>query len=198
MRRPFAGGSPDKVLEEPEGAAVVHDPGLYVWDYRCPAKPGVPCVLGEKKGNDLDFYALDPVQGKGKHLGKVQVWRFLNWDVAPDGSRVALIGERGDEHYGKIEVLNLSDGTWREIPPEQGLGLLVLVAWAADGKGFFVNSWANNSSELAHVSFTGKVQLLLPKAGFHPMGKLLPSPDGKYLAYQGITTDSNVWMLENF
>jgi Tol biopolymer transport system component len=26
----------------------------------------------------------------------------------------------------------------------------------------------------------------------------LPSPDGKYLAYDGVTIDSNVWMLEGF
>jgi hypothetical protein len=30
------------------------------------------------------------------------------------------------------------------------------------------------------------------------VGKLLPSPDGKFLAYQAGTTDSNVWMLEGF
>ncbi|HEY6272978.1 MAG TPA: hypothetical protein VIX19_13430 [Terriglobales bacterium] len=68
MRRPLAGGPPGTVLEEPEGASVVHDPGLYVWDYKCPQKPYVLCVLGEEKGNDLDFYSLDPVQGKGSTL----------------------------------------------------------------------------------------------------------------------------------
>jgi hypothetical protein len=186
------------MLEEPEGASVVHDPGLYVWDYRCPPKPGVPCILGEKKGNDLDFYALDPVQGKGKHLGKIQVWRFMNWDVSPDGSRLALIGEREDKHYGKIEVLTFSDGTWEEISPERGLDLFMSIAWAADGKGFFVNSWENNSSDLVHITLAGKVEMLIRNGTRQYMGKLLPSPNGKYLAYQGDTTDSNVWMLEGF
>jgi len=26
----------------------------------------------------------------------------------------------------------------------------------------------------------------------------LPSPDGKYLAFQGQTWDSNVWLIDNF
>jgi hypothetical protein len=30
------------------------------------------------------------------------------------------------------------------------------------------------------------------------MQRPLPSPDGKYLAYEGITNDSNIWVLENF
>ena len=199
MRRPVAGGPPDRVLEEPAGASVLSDPGLYVWDYKCPQNPGAPCVLGEKKGNDLDFYALDPVQGKGKHLGKIQVWRWMNWDVSTDGSRLALIGQSGDKHYGKIEVLTFSDGTWQEISPERDLGLLMLIAWTAHGKGFFVSSWENNSSDLVHVTLAGKVEPLIRNGYRQPVvGNLLPSPDGKYLAYQGKTTDSDVWMLENF
>ncbi|HEY6272977.1 MAG TPA: hypothetical protein VIX19_13425 [Terriglobales bacterium] len=122
----------------------------------------------------------------------------MNWDVSPDGSRVALIGEREDQHYGKIEVLTFSDGTWREISPERPLGLLMFIAWAADGKGFFVNSWENNSSDLAHITLGGKVEMLMRNGTRQYMSKLLPSPDGKYVAYQGDATDSNVWMLENF
>jgi Tol biopolymer transport system component len=198
MRRPVAGGPPDRILEEPAGASVLQDLGLYVWDYKCPLRPGIPCVLGEKKGNELDFYSLDPLQGKGKHLGKTEVWRFMNWDVSPDGSRLALIGQRGDKHLGKIEVLTLSDSTWQEISPERGVGLLMLIAWTADGKGFFVNSWENNSSDLVHITLSGKVETLIHNGTRQYMDKLLPSPDGKYLAYQGDTTESNVWMLEGF
>ena len=197
MRRPVAGGPPDRVLEEPAGASVLLDHGLYVWDYKCPLKPGVPCLLGEKKGNKLFFYSLDPVQGKGKQLGETEVWwEHMDWDVSPDGSRLALIGQ--DKHYGKIDVLTFSDGTWHEISPERGLDLLGLIAWAADGKGFFVNSWENNSSDLVHITLAGKVEMLIRNGTRQYMGKLLPSPDGKFLSYQGDTADTNVWMLEGF
>ena len=55
-----------------------------------------------------------------------------------------------------------------------------------------------DSNLLYYVTLAGKVKPLLPK-GRHPwMIGPLPSPDGKYLAFQAQTRDSNVWMLENF
>ena len=48
------------------------------------------------------------------------------------------------------------------------------------------------------MSPSGKVEPLIRTGYRQGIGKLLPSPDGKYLAYQGGTTDSNVWMLEGF
>jgi WD40 repeat protein len=137
MRRPVAGGSPDLVLQEPGSALELLDYRFYVWDYKCPLRPGSPCVLGEKNGNDLDFYSLDPVRGKGKQLGKAEV-RFqeccMDWDVSPDGSRLALIGT--EKHHGRIEVLTFSDSASQEISPEREFGYPELVAWAADGKGY--------------------------------------------------------------
>ena len=194
MRRPVAGGSPEMVLQEPGGDTQ----GIYVWEYKCPLRPGSPCVLGEKNGNDLNFYSFDPVRGKGKQLAKAVVRPFFgwDWDVSPDGSRLALIGLAG--HDFRIDLLNFSDSTWHETPLERPLGLLGSIAWAADGKGFFVTSWQNNSNDLLHVTLAGKIEPLIRNGYRQGIGKLLPSPDGKYLAYQGGTTDSNVWMLENF
>jgi eukaryotic-like serine/threonine-protein kinase len=204
MRRPAAGGSPDMVLQEPGALGrgrVGDDPnsqGLYVWNYKCPLRPGPPCVLGEKNGNDLNFYSLDPVRGKGKQLAEAVVRPFFgwDWDVSPDGSRLALIGLAG--HDFRIDLLNFSDSTWQEISLERPLGLLRSIAWAADGKGLFVTSWQNNSDDLLYVTLAGKIEPLIRNGYRQSMGKLLPSPDGKFLAYQAGTTDSNVWMLENF
>jgi serine/threonine protein kinase/DNA-binding winged helix-turn-helix (wHTH) protein/Tol biopolymer transport system component len=194
MRRAVAGGSPEMVLQEPGGDAQ----GKYVWDYKCPLRPGSPCVLGEKNGNDLVFYSLDPARGKGKQLAKAVVRPFFgwDWDVSPDGSRLGLIGLAG--HDGRIEILSFSDSTWHEISLERPLGLLFSISWAADGKGFFVTSWQNNSNDLLHVTLAGKIEPLIRNGYRQGIEKLLPSPDGKYLAYQGDTTDSNVWLLEGF
>jgi Tol biopolymer transport system component len=60
MRRSTAGGPLQMLHQEPGGNIE----GSYVWDYKCPLKLGSPCVIGEKSGNDLIFYSLDPVQGK--------------------------------------------------------------------------------------------------------------------------------------
>jgi hypothetical protein len=151
-----------------------------------PLRPGLPCVLGEKNGTDLVFYSLDPVRGKGKQQGKAEVRRLqMDWDVSPDGSRLALIGRA--EHYGRVEVLTFSDSAWHEISPQRTLELPFLIAWAADGKGFFVTSWDNNSINLLHVTLAGKVEPLIRNGYRQFMGRLLASPDAS------IQTNLNVY-----
>jgi eukaryotic-like serine/threonine-protein kinase len=192
MRRPAAGGSPEMVLEEPAGI---------LWDYGCVLKPGSSCVLSQTEGKDLVFYSLDPVRGKGEQLGKMEVGEntFVrwNWSVSPDGSRLALV--RGEDNYkGRIDVLTFSDRAWHEVSVEPAGGGLQSIAWATDGRGFFVTSVLPDSFNLLHVTLDGKVKSLLRNAHRQWMTNPLPSPDGKYLAFQAQTVDSNVWMLEGF
>jgi eukaryotic-like serine/threonine-protein kinase len=191
MRRPAAGGLPEVVLEEPAGMSL---------DYGCPLKPGSSCVLSQKEGKDLVFYSLDPVRGKGEQLGKMEVGEsmFASWNVSPDGSRLALVGG-GDKHQGRIELLTVRDHAWHEVPVESGWGNLQSIAWAADGNSFFAASWwLPDSFNLLHVTLSGKVKPLLPNGHRQGMTRPLPSPDGKYLAFEAHTLDSNVWMLEGF
>ncbi len=97
-------------------------------------------------------------------------------------------------------MLTFSDSTWQEISPERPFGYPETIAWAADGKGLFVTSWAwnNDSIYLLHVTLAGKVEPIIGNGYPQGVGTLLPSPDGKFLAYQAGTVDSNVWMLEGF
>jgi Tol biopolymer transport system component len=189
MRRPAAGGSPEMVLEEPATVG---------WGYSCPLKRGAACVLSEKEGKQAVFYSLDPVRGKGDRLGTIEVGasRWFNWGVSSDGSRLASIDELN--HKGRIEVLTLFDRAWHEVSLETGWGELQSIAWAADGKGFFVTSWLPDSFNLLHVTLAGKVKPLLRNGHRQWMARPMPSPDGKHLAYQAQTWDSNVWMLEGF
>jgi hypothetical protein len=107
-------------------------------------------------------------------------------------------GWRGDKYKGRIEVLTVSDHAWHEVTVEPGWGDLESVAWAADGKGFLATSWLPDSFNLLHVILTGEVKPLLRNAHRQWMVNPMPSPDGKYLAFQALTLESNVWMLEGF
>ncbi|HEY6291097.1 MAG TPA: hypothetical protein VI455_05975 [Terriglobia bacterium] len=187
MRRPAPGGPPEMVVEEAAGMR---------WDYRCPLKPGSSCVLSQEEGADFVFYSLDPMRGKGEQLGRMEGAQagFTGWNISPDGARLAVV--RGEDKYnGRIDVLTLSSHDWHEMPVEPVWGHLQSIAWAADGRGFFVTSWLPESFNLLHVTLAGKVNPLL-RNHRQWMHNPLPSPDGKYLAFGAQTWDSNVWMLE--
>lgn len=143
------------------------------------------------EGKDLVFYSLDPVRGKGSPLGKIEVvGRFMGWDVSPDASRLALVDQ--DKYGEPIEVLALGNEAWREVALEPGTGHLQSIAWAADGKSFFVTSVLQDSFNLLHVTPAGKVQSLLSKGRSQWFNSPLASPDGKYLAFKAQTYDGNV------
>jgi Tol biopolymer transport system component len=190
MRRPAAGGSPEMVLEEPAGMD---------WDYACALKPGSRCVVRQFEGKDVVFYSLDPVRGRGEQLGKIQgsTFGFNSFSVSPDGSRLALV-RGGDNYKGRIDVLTFRDHTWHEVPLEPVWGFLQSIAWAAGGNGFFVTSNLGYSKNLLHITLDGKAKSLLRYDQSQWMTNPLPSPNGKYLAFEATTWDSNVWMIEGF
>jgi len=184
MRQPVGGGSSDKVLDVSGDA-----------DFFCPIKAGHNCVLGVSEGNKLVFYSLDPMHGKGERLGELPVdfkW-FYGWGVSPDGAQLAVV-DHG--HVDQIAVLNLASKTWRTVSVERGWGLFQSVAWAADGKSLFVTDLLPDSFNMIRVSLSGKVQPLLGNPQRQWMVRPRSSPDGKYLAYQAQTSESNVWLIE--
>jgi eukaryotic-like serine/threonine-protein kinase len=186
MRRATAGGTPELVLEEPTSASL---------GVACPMKPGSSCVLGQNEGKNSVFYSFDPVRGKGEQLGKIEVSDFYKWYVSPEGSRMALVDPV--KYPERIETLTFSEHAWHEVSVEPGWGYFGQIAWAADGKGFFVNS-QSSSFNLLFITPSGQVKPLLRNGWRGWMNNPMPSPDGRYLAYGGATIDSNVWMLEGF
>ena len=190
MRQPTAGGPPETVLDLPYAVG-------YDTDFSCPRRPGNSCVLDELEPNNLAFYKLDPLRGKGELLGKIDIDRrwAVAWSLSPDGSRLAVVDH---SHKDRIEVFNLSAGVWHEILVDPGWGDRQSIAWTANGNGFFLTTWLPESTNLIFVNTSGRVQLLLTNPHTQHLSKPLPSPDGKYLAFQAQTTDSNVWLLENF
>jgi DNA-binding winged helix-turn-helix (wHTH) protein/Tol biopolymer transport system component len=193
MRRPVGNGLPELVLELPSAELDA---------VKCSSNPAAsaPCVLGLREGKNLVLYSLDPVRGKGATLGKIEINQsgdLMGWDVSPDGSRVALVDR--EKYGGRIEILTLLDGAWHEVYLKTEEARLTSIAWAVDGKSFFVTGFfvaAGNPYGVLHVALDGRS--LFSTGSRQWVIEPRPSPDGKYLAFAALTYDSNVWVIENF
>jgi serine/threonine protein kinase/Tol biopolymer transport system component len=190
MRQPVTGGSPEFIFDG--------SPGAVDESIACPAKAVGRCVLSAGALKSITFYPLNPSLEKGQELGTLEVdhhWA-VGWSLSPDGSQIAVVNPH--RYADQIEVMRVADGTWHGIHVERRWGDFQGIAWAADGKSLFVTTLASDSQNLIEVALSGKVRSLLSNPFRQHYSRPVPSPDGKYLAFQAQTNDSNVWMLKNF
>lgn len=188
MRQPVSGGPPEKILEMPYAEA-------YDANFACSTKPFDTCVFQELQGSTLTFSSFDPLKGKGESRGKIDIdlhWGH-GWAVSPDGKQIAVVDH---SHRDTIEILSLANLTWHDLRVDSGWGDFLEIAWQPGAKGFFVVSFQPQNYSLFHVSPSGKAQLLFRNKFYQVLGGPVPSPDGKYLAFNGHTTDGNVWLFE--
>jgi DNA-binding winged helix-turn-helix (wHTH) protein/Tol biopolymer transport system component len=188
MRIPIAGGQPQVILES-----------IQVDNFDCPRRPGAPCVICESRGNEDIFSTVDPLSG-ARHEAFRVVRSTLNWRLSSDGSQIAMIR---DSQPGGIEVRSLT-GQIKTRIQVKGWPNPFTVDWAADDKTLFVSHAGLMASPsgpigatILRVDFQGKAQPLWEtRSARYAWG--IPSPDGKYLAIRGATTERNAWMIENF
>jgi Tol biopolymer transport system component len=107
------------------------------------------------------------------------------WGLSPDGLRVAFA-----TYTGPIRIVSLDIGA--------ASAHLQSIAWSADGEGLFVTYALPRSFNLVYVSLTGRARPLLQNPHRQWMFNPTPSPDGKYLAFQAQSWDSNIWVIDNF
>jgi serine/threonine protein kinase/Tol biopolymer transport system component len=188
MRVPVSGGNSDLVLDGvPDGDST---PNFLA----CPLATA-SCVLAEQKENEVIFYVLDPLKGKGKELARSEIkpQASYGWDLSPDGSEVALVSGLGPF----VRTIDLKTGLKRDVrvPSEWDLRS---VGWAADGKAVFATIWTPKAFLLGRVDMAGETQILKTATLNQWMDRVAASPDGRSLAFGAQTFDSNVWLLENF
>ena len=71
--------------------------------------------------------------------------------------------------------------------------------WAADGKTMIVTvRAANGSPKVLDVELSGSYRVMLEGDRATQFWWAIPSPDGRYWALQGVSGESNVWMVENY
>jgi DNA-binding winged helix-turn-helix (wHTH) protein/Tol biopolymer transport system component len=188
MRAPLAGGPPQLVFKAPSAS-----------DFRCLKAPATMCVLSEWENKQLVFYALDPIRGRGQELARQEMAlgpeiAESNWDLSPDGSRIALAMPEGPP--ARIRILSLAGGTLQDIHVT-GWSAFQSMEWAADGKGWFVASRSAATNTLLFIDPQGHAYPLRQTAGGYDT-YAIPSPDGHRLAFLEYTTANNAWMIENF
>jgi len=189
MRVLTSGGPPEVVLE---GRGINH--------LACARSPAALCVFSEESldHKQLIFSAFDPSQERRRELTRVNVKQPVaryGWDLSPDGSHLAFAQLRED----RIQILPLAGGEVREVNVGGWHGLSNLF-WAADGRGLFVSASAGLGTTLLYVDLEGRGQVIWRQrfSIINYPARGIPSPDGRYLAMLAFSTDSNVWMLENY
>jgi hypothetical protein len=167
-------------------------------NYGCPRPPSDVCYLAQSSGDGkkIIFSAFDPLQGKPHEVVTLDVHPsgVHNWMPSPDGSRI-VFGEFNPLE-GRIRLLSLKGDPERDLVVKGWAGFNS-VDWMADGKSFLVSSQSPTSSTLLHVDLQGHATPLWDQRGTWRTWAIA-APNGRELAIMGMTSGSNVWMIENF
>ena len=187
MLVPSGGGAPWSVMELPRFN-----------NYACPRPPSDVCLVGQftEDGKKLTLSAFAPLQGKAQEVLTLDVHPggVNNWMPSPDGSRIVFMDYNPLE--GRIRLLSLKGEPERDIVVKGWAGFNS-VDWAADGKSLFVSSQSPTSSTLLRVDMEGRATPLWEQRGAWRTWAIA-APNGREVAIQGMTSSSNVWIIENF
>jgi Tol biopolymer transport system component len=188
MRFPALGGSPEQVLETRMDDSA---------DFDCPVRPASSCVFSHWEQGQLIFYALDPVQGRGKELARTKVGLSadLGWTVSPEGARIAIANK--DQLVEQVRILDFRNGVERNLHLPHGWRIWQL-SWAAVGNALFAAAMSETGYFIARIELDGKTRVLLNRSRNQYLSYPCPSPDGRHLAFSQQTRESNAWLLENF
>jgi Tol biopolymer transport system component len=168
--------------------------------YRCGSLPSSRCVVSEHKDRQLVFLDLDPVKGRGAELARIADAPGSRpaWDLSPDGARLVIVDTA--QSNGEIQVLNLADRKVTVWPVrDRKWQFLRNINWAADGKSFFAHAQSASSIALVAIDPNGNPRVLCEfPVGAGWVDSIVPSPDGRSLAFTKRTFVNDVMLLENF
>lgn len=176
MRISLSGGPAEEVLVGPQAFGV-----------RCGKQD---CILCEATQGHLRFFALDPFIGKGPELGRIdiEVRKRHYWDLSPNGTHVAVTDS------GRIRILSLSDGRAHDLILQDSRRIVFQGArWFRDEKHLICKS---EGGTLAIVGLDGHSETLW-QPPLQPVGMVMPSPDGRYVAFGVASQSVNAWLAEN-
>ena len=166
--------------------------GGYLDEFRCGARSGSRCVLREKVANEFVFSELEPVSGKGRELARTAAEETIlgDWALSPDGTRVAIPIHSKREARIHVVTLNAHRNGAHEFDVTiPGLKQLGGLHWSTAIEGWFATTESAASRQL----------FVHPDGAFHVLGAiqgwLVPSPDGKHVAFSDSNVASNAWIM---
>jgi Tol biopolymer transport system component len=198
MRMAASGGQPQVVLDHPNLA-----------NFYCTNRSANFCIVGEKEGNKLVFYRLDPNQdpppggfGSLPELARTD-YDPTDWGVSPGGTMVAMV--RPDEREGRIHLVSLSGAASKKASPAEDVMVkdwtnLFTINWAQAGRGWYVSNRPaalRGAPTFLYIDPAGAATTLYVPPTSAPIWGF-PSPDGRYLAFCANPGIVSAWMIENF
>jgi eukaryotic-like serine/threonine-protein kinase len=164
--------------------------------FQCAPKAPL-CVLCDVNTKQQSFFQLDPIHGRGARLAHAESLDLdpvqVDWSVSPDGKNIAYLPEHNGNQIG---ILSTETKGSRTITVDGGQ--LQSPAWAADGEHFYVVSRQQAKWNLLYVEPSGKYKTAMTSPPDVWISYPRPSPDGRRLAFQQRSWESNYAMLENY
>lgn len=149
------------------------------------------CILAEQDEDRLTLSSFDPSHGRRDELLRLDInGPEVDWSLSPDGQRVAL----GDRK--RIRIVDLKTRVTQDLVLKVEIKDLSSLAWSADGDGLFFAGFLDMKSSVLYSDLKGNARQLFEYAGW--IGNLMPSPDGKRLAFAQTTQEINAAMIEDF
>lgn len=188
-----------RLMSTPEHGGTRSTLMMGKYTYTCGSTPLSSCVVAELKDKRLAFFRLDPMIGKGEQLASIGGYLGFEprWDLSPDGTRIAIV----DPYWGngEIRIVDLADQKTTVLPVRNWRWQwLAEVSWAADGQGLFALAQSTSSVALISLDAKGKAKVLqeMP-SGATWVSSIVPSPDGRSLAFTKRIYREDVMLLEN-
>jgi Tol biopolymer transport system component len=164
----------------------------------CSRSPSRICAVAERSEDKRQkiVTAFDPAKGREAVILKVPLDPNTDdeWtEISPDGTRLA-VSQSSD---GPIYVYSIHGEVLHSVHVK-GWSDIQNFAWAADGNSLFVTVRVQRGRDLLHVDLQGNSQLLWENQGGSGETMAVASRDGRHLAFNGWTTDGNLWIMESF
>jgi dipeptidyl aminopeptidase/acylaminoacyl peptidase len=172
---PADGGWPEQLTHEPE---VQHFVGGDAWS---PDGTKFAYAANARKPTDMETWIYDVESGESRAVfGEEKFSVPCAW--SPDGSKLLVVDFRNNSDIS-IHLVDLDDGTSRELTPHDDDAIFFPGPWAPDGSGFYLGT--DDGSEFRGLAFydLGTDRYEFVEEPTHDVEDVKLSANGRVLAW---------------